>query len=75
AQPYLGARTSRVASGDMGKPAELRETYRVLEDTHTLTGPRKSDPSLTVRRILVHSTANAAGRQAAANVWPRPPRT
>lgn len=65
AQPYLGARTSRVASGDMGKPAELRETHRVLEDTHTLTGPRKSDPPLTVRRILVHSTANAADRQAA----------
>lgn len=50
---------------EAGKPAERRETYRVLEDTHTLTGPRKSDPHLTVRRILVHSTANAAGRQAA----------
>ncbi|MFF0156946.1 IS1634 family transposase [Streptomyces sp. NPDC005263] len=50
---------------DADKPPELRETYRVLEDTHTLTGPRKSDPPLTVRRILVHSTANAAGRQAA----------
>ncbi|MFE2710273.1 hypothetical protein, partial [Streptomyces mirabilis] len=30
-----------------------------------LKGPRKSDPELTVRRILVHSTANAAGQQAA----------
>ena len=37
----------------------------MLEDTHILTGPRKSDPPLTVRRILVHSTANAAGQQAA----------
>ncbi|MBO4254923.1 IS1634 family transposase [Streptomyces griseorubiginosus] len=50
---------------EAGKPAERRETYRVLEDTHTLSGPRKSDPPLTVRRILVHSTANAAGQQAA----------
>ncbi|MGW7585661.1 hypothetical protein ACWGKU_31935 [Kitasatospora sp. NPDC054768] len=45
-------------------PAE-REVYRVLEDVHTLAGPRKRDPVLTVRRILVHSTANARGRQAA----------
>ncbi|WP_405691205.1 IS1634 family transposase [Streptomyces sp. NBC_00057] len=50
---------------DADKPAEQREFYRVLEDTHTLNGPRKSDPPLTVRRILVHSTANAAGQQAA----------
>ncbi|MFF4764875.1 hypothetical protein, partial [Streptomyces sp. NPDC001292] len=53
----------RECAGD--KPAGQRETCRVLEDTHTLTGPRKSDPPLTVRRILVHSTANAAGQQAA----------
>ncbi|MFF8942478.1 hypothetical protein ACF1A5_09410 [Streptomyces sp. NPDC014864] len=33
----------------------------MLEDTHTLTGPRKSGPSLPVRRILVHSIANALG--------------
>ncbi|WP_260475225.1 DUF4277 domain-containing protein [Streptomyces sp. WAC 06725] len=45
---------------DTGKPAELRETYRVLEDTHTLTGPRKSDPPLTVRRILVHYKGQGA---------------
>ncbi|MEU6347696.1 IS1634 family transposase, partial [Streptomyces sp. NPDC046977] len=50
---------------DEGKPETERETYRVLEDTHTLTGRRKSDPQLTVRRILVHSTAVAAGQQAA----------
>jgi transposase len=56
-----------VPERDTGKPAEERETYRVLEDTHTLTGPRKSDPALTMRRILVHSTANAAGQQAARN--------
>lgn len=50
---------------DAGKKAEQREIYRVLEDTHTLNGPRKSDPVLRLRRILVHSTANAAGQQAA----------
>ncbi|NEW71100.1 hypothetical protein [Streptomyces rhizosphaericus] len=54
-----------VPKRDMGKAAEARETYRMLEGTHTLTGPRKSDPALTMRRFLVHSTANAAGQQAA----------
>jgi hypothetical protein len=37
----------------------------VLEDVHTLAGPRKRDPVLEVRRILVHSTGNAKGQQAA----------
>ena len=37
----------------------------MLEDTHVLTGPRKSDPALEVRRILVHSTGNAKGQQRA----------
>ncbi|MCX4736655.1 hypothetical protein [Streptomyces sp. NBC_01363] len=52
----------RVPGSDAGKAAVRRESYRVLEDTHTLKGARKSDPELTVRRILVHSTANAAGQ-------------
>jgi transposase len=46
-------------------PAERRETYRVLEDTHVLSGPRKRDPQVEVRRILVHSTGNAKGQQRA----------
>ncbi|WP_225094596.1 hypothetical protein [Streptomyces sp. CoH27] len=50
---------------DTDKPAGQREVHRVLEDTHTLTGRRKSDPVHTLRRILVHSTSNARGRQAA----------
>ncbi|MFJ9445893.1 IS1634 family transposase [Kitasatospora sp. NPDC101235] len=50
---------------DAGKAPAHQEVYRVLEDIHTLTGPRKRDPVLTLRRILVHSTANAAGQQAA----------
>jgi transposase len=50
---------------DEDTPARARETYRVLEDTHLLAGPRKSDPPLEVRRILVHSTGNAKGQQRA----------
>ncbi|MFB8034217.1 IS1634 family transposase [Streptomyces sp. NPDC056004] len=50
---------------DEGIPAGARETYRVLEDTHLLAGPRKNDPPLEVRRILVHSTGNAKGQQRA----------
>ncbi|MFS4098033.1 IS1634 family transposase [Streptomyces sp. AF1A] len=46
-------------------PAQRRETYRVLEDTHVLSGPRKRDPDVEVRRILVHSTGNAKGQQRA----------
>ncbi|MFI2207498.1 IS1634 family transposase [Streptomyces sp. NPDC020192] len=54
-----------VPERDAGKEPDQREVYRVLEDVHTLAGPRKNDPVLTVRRILVHSTGNAAGQQAA----------
>jgi transposase len=41
------------------RPTLERPDYRVLEDTHTLTGKRKSDPPITVRRILVYSAGNA----------------
>ncbi|MGX4691541.1 IS1634 family transposase [Streptomyces sp. JNUCC 63] len=54
-----------VPQRDAGKDPAEREVYRVLEDIHTLAGPRKRDPVLTLRRVLVHSTANAAGRQTA----------
>ncbi|MEU5646725.1 IS1634 family transposase [Streptomyces milbemycinicus] len=54
-----------VPDRDAGKQPAEREVYRVLEDVHTLPGPRKRDPQLTLRRILVHSTANAAGQRAA----------
>ncbi|MDQ0963432.1 transposase [Streptomyces sp. B4I13] len=47
---------------DENTPADKREIYRVLEDVHVLSGPRKRDPQLTVRRILVHSTGNARGQ-------------
>ena len=48
-----------------GKAAAERGVYRVLEDTYALAGPRKRDPVHSLRRILVHSSGNAAGQQAA----------
>jgi transposase len=53
------------AGRDAGKPPAQRGQYRVLEDTQTLAGPRKRDPQVTVRRILVHSSANATAQQTA----------
>ncbi|GAB2778606.1 IS1634 family transposase [Streptomyces chlorus] len=46
-------------------PAGQRESYRVLEDVHVMPGSRKNDPVHRLRRILVHSTGNAKGQQAA----------
>ncbi|MFJ9034791.1 IS1634 family transposase [Streptomyces sp. NPDC102274] len=46
-------------------PADQRESYRVLEDVHTMAGPRKRDPVHHLRRILVHSTGNAEGQRKA----------
>jgi transposase len=46
-------------------PADRRDVYRVLEDTVTLTGPRKKDKPVTLRRVLVHSSGNAAGQRQA----------
>jgi hypothetical protein len=52
------------AGRDAGKPAAARGTYRVLEDDDGMDigGPRKSDPVVHLRRILVYSWANAAGQ-------------
>ena len=47
------------AERDTTRPAEQRGRYRVLEDTMTITGPLKRDPSYTVRRVFVHSSARA----------------
>lgn len=48
-----------LAQRDTTRPADKRGRYRVMEDTTTITGPRKKDPSYTVRRIFVHSSARA----------------
>jgi transposase len=45
------------------KKPEQVGVYRVLEDTMDLAGPRKnSDPVQHCRRVLVHSTGNAAAQ-------------
>jgi transposase len=44
------------------RPTMPRETYRVLEDVYQLPGPRRKDPPVPVRRILVNSSGNARGQ-------------
>ena len=61
--PGAGEQVDYVAGRDAGKPAAARGTYRVLEDDGMdIRGPRKSDPVVHLRRILVYSSANAAGQ-------------
>jgi Domain of unknown function (DUF4277) len=61
--PGAGTEVDYVAGRDAGKPAAARGTYRVLEDDGMdIRGPRKSDPVVHLRRILVYSSANAAGQ-------------
>jgi transposase len=48
-----------VAQRDTTRPADKRGHYRVAEDTMTITGSRKKDPSLTLRRVFVYSSARA----------------
>src|SRR5712691_8034469 len=58
-----GTEVDYTAARDAGKPAAARGTYRVLEDGGMdIPGPRKSDPAVHLRRILVYSSANAAGQ-------------
>jgi transposase len=61
--PGAGTAVDYVAGRDAGKPAAARGMYRVLEDGGMdLAGPRKADPPVHLRRILVYSSANAAGQ-------------
>ncbi|WP_406411430.1 IS1634 family transposase [Streptomyces sp. NBC_01614] len=57
--PQTAERVEYVPLRVADRPTMDRPDYRVLEDTHTLTGKRRSDPPITVRRILVHSAGNA----------------
>lgn len=54
-----------VAARDGHKQPEDRGSWRVIEDTMTLTGPRKSDRPLELRRIFVWSSVRAAAAAAA----------
>ena len=62
-----GTEVDYAAARDAGKPAAARASYRVLEDEAgmDLRGPRKTDPVVHLRRILVYSSANAAGEATA----------
>jgi transposase len=48
-----------LAERDQGKPPDQRGSYRVVEDTMTITGRRATDPALEVRRVFVWSSARA----------------
>jgi len=54
-----------VAERDADKASEDRGTYRVLEDTMVLTGKKKADPDLELRRAFVWSSARAGAAAAA----------
>jgi transposase len=62
--PGTGTKVDYTAARDAGKPAAARGTYRVLEDRDgmDIRGPRKNDPVVHLRRILVYSSANATGQ-------------
>ncbi len=58
-----GTAVDYTAERDAGKPVAARGSYRVLEDGGMdLPGPRRTDPPVHLRRILVYSTANAEGQ-------------
>jgi transposase len=60
--PDTARRVDYVPQRVADRPSMDRPDYRVLEDTVTLTGKRKCDPPLTVRRVLVYSGGNALAK-------------
>jgi hypothetical protein len=50
--PVAATPVDYLAERDAGKPPEQRGSYRVLEDTMALAGPRNADPVLHLRRVL-----------------------
>jgi len=54
-----------VAERDANKAPEDRGTYRVLEDTMVLTGKKKTDPAIELRRVFVWSSARAGAAEKA----------
>ena len=48
-----------IAQRDANKKEHSRGSYRVLEDTMVLTGNKKSEPELNLRRVFVWSSARA----------------
>jgi hypothetical protein len=60
--PAVAEFVAYIAERDDDKPCWDRDTYRVREDNMGLPGPRKKDSAYRLRRILVHSTANATAQ-------------
>ncbi len=54
-----------VADRDQARFAHQRASYRAHEGVTTLRGPRKKDPTLTVRTVYLCSSARAQAAQAA----------
>jgi transposase len=57
--PQAAAPVDYLAERDAGKPPDQRGSYRVVEDTMTISGKRTTDPALRVRRVFVWSSARA----------------
>jgi transposase len=57
--PQAAAPVDYLAERDQHKPPGRRGSYRVIQDTMTITGKRKADPPLRVRRVFVWSSARA----------------
>jgi hypothetical protein len=65
-----------LAQRDQGKPPDQRGSYRVVEDTMTITGRRTTDPVLQVRRGLCGPRPAPARRPPAAPAsWTAPAKT
>src|SRR6266487_655395 len=61
--PQAATPVDYVAARDQHKPPERRGSWRVIEDTMTLAGKAKRDPVLSLRRVLVWSSARAQAAQ------------
>jgi hypothetical protein len=61
--PHAATPVDYVAARDAGKPPGRRASDRVIEDTMPLAGKAKRDPVLSLRRVLVWSSARAQAAQ------------
>lgn len=70
--PQDATEVDYVAERDAGIPAEQRGRWRVTEDTMTISGPRKKDPVLGLRRVFVHFHRLGTRRQGRTGEETRP---
>ncbi|WP_194900087.1 IS1634 family transposase [Catenulispora pinisilvae] len=57
---HAATEVAYIAGRDAGKPADRRGVWHVVEDAMSVTGPRKADPAVSLRRVFVHSSARAS---------------